>query len=62
MANLGDYVTKHHAPAHHIKIRPIYVHMPNSPRFVPSAPTPSVLQGCVDSTLCWQTRATPSSP
>ena len=24
--NLGDYVTKYHSPAHHIRMRPVYLH------------------------------------
>ena len=36
--NLADYFTKHHSPAHHKRLRPIYLHAPNSPRD---------LQGCV---------------
>jgi hypothetical protein len=27
--NLADYFTKHHAPAHHIQMRPIYLHTSN---------------------------------
>ena len=26
-SNLGDYATKHHSPAHHILVRPIYLHV-----------------------------------
>ena len=26
--NLGDYLSKHHAPAHHRRMRPIYLHEP----------------------------------
>ena len=26
--NLGDYFTKHHSPAHHRRMRPIYLHIP----------------------------------
>eukprot|EP00957_Ditylum_brightwellii_P117759 8983609-Ditylum_brightwellii.AAC.1 len=51
MENLGDYVTKHHAPPHHIKICPLYLHTPTSLRFLPLALSPSVLQGCVDPVL-----------
>ena len=36
--NMADYFTKHHSPAHHKHLRPIYLHTPNSPRD---------LQGCV---------------
>eukprot|EP00957_Ditylum_brightwellii_P119019 9077864-Ditylum_brightwellii.AAC.1 len=48
LENLGDYVTKHHAAAHHIKVRPLYLHTPTSPRFLLRALAPSVLRGCVD--------------
>eukprot|EP00957_Ditylum_brightwellii_P043596 3304434-Ditylum_brightwellii.AAC.1 len=51
MENLGDYVTKHHAPAHHIKVCPLYLHTPTTPRFLPCALSPSVLRGCVDPAL-----------
>ena len=27
--NLADYHSKHHSPAHHIKMRPIYLHCSN---------------------------------
>eukprot|EP00957_Ditylum_brightwellii_P126957 9678825-Ditylum_brightwellii.AAC.1 len=51
MENLGNYVTKHHAPTHHIKICPLYLHSPTSPRFLPRTLSPSVLRGCVDPAL-----------
>eukprot|EP00957_Ditylum_brightwellii_P170706 12993526-Ditylum_brightwellii.AAC.2 len=51
MENLGDYVTKHHATVHHIKICPLYLHTPTSLRFLPCALAPSVLRGCVDPAL-----------
>eukprot|EP00957_Ditylum_brightwellii_P176847 13470556-Ditylum_brightwellii.AAC.1 len=47
MENLGDYVTKYYAPAHHIKVCPLYLHTPTSPRYLPRTISPSVLQGCV---------------
>jgi hypothetical protein len=28
--NLADYFTKHHAPAHHQRMRPIYLHVPDN--------------------------------
>ena len=43
--NLGDYFTKHHAPAHHRNVRPLYLHMKESPRFVPTKDPPSDLRG-----------------
>jgi hypothetical protein len=45
--NLADYQSKHHAGAHHIKVRPWYLHEPNSPRELPRARRPSALKGCV---------------
>ena len=36
--NLADYFTKHHSPAHHRRVRPIYVNTPTSPKD---------LQGCI---------------
>ena len=31
LKNLADYFTKHHTAAHHLKVRPYYVHMSNLP-------------------------------
>ena len=45
--NLADYQSKHHAGAHHTKVRPWYLHEPNSPRELPRALRPSALKGCV---------------
>ena len=45
--NLGDYVTKHHPPNHHQHVRPTYLHMKNSPRFLQRSLPPHVLRGCV---------------
>jgi hypothetical protein len=45
--NLADYPSKHHAMSHHIKVRPWYLHMEISPRFLPRAQKPSALKGCV---------------
>ena len=36
--NLADYFTKHHSPAHHKRVRPIYLQEANSP---------TDMQGCV---------------
>ena len=41
--NLGDYPSKHHAPEHHIKMRPTYLHVDSKK----SAPQ----QGCVNMTV-----------
>jgi hypothetical protein len=45
--NLADYQSKHHVASHHINVRPWYLHMENSPRFLPRAQKPSSLKGCV---------------
>ena len=45
--NLADYQSKAHAGAHHVNVRPYYLHMGNSPRFLPRALRPSTLKGCV---------------
>ncbi len=45
--NLADYQSKHHAGSHHVKVRPYYIHMDNSPRILPRAMRPSTLKGCV---------------
>ena len=37
--NLADYPTKHHSPAHHKRVRPIYLYDPRT--------SPSDMQGCV---------------
>ncbi len=45
--NLADYQSKHHAGAHHTKVRPWYLHEPNSPKELPHSLRPSALKGCV---------------
>jgi hypothetical protein len=45
--NLADYQSKHHIGCHHIAVRPWYLHMENSPHFLPRAQTPSALKGYV---------------
>ena len=45
--NLADYFTKHFESKHHQEVRPWYLHMHNSPRFLPRAVAPSTLRGCV---------------
>jgi len=45
--NLADYQSKHHVGAHHVNVRPYYLHMENSPRFLARAERPSTLKGCV---------------
>jgi hypothetical protein len=39
--NLADYFTKHHAPAHHRLMRPVYLHEPTSKYS-------SIQRGCVE--------------
>ena len=34
-SNMGDYQTKHHPATHHPKVRPLYVHTPESPTYIP---------------------------
>jgi hypothetical protein len=46
--NFGDYVTKHHGGKHHIQVRLVYTHQPDSKRQLPRAQTPSALRGCVN--------------
>ncbi len=45
--NLADYQKKHHMGSHHLAVQPWYLHMKNSPCFLPRAQTPSALKGCV---------------
>jgi hypothetical protein len=45
--NLADYQSKHHVASHHVNVRPWYLHMENSTRFLPRAQKPSALKGCV---------------
>ncbi len=47
LENLADYQSKHHVGLHHVAVRPYYLHMKNSPRFLPHAARPSTLKGCV---------------
>ncbi len=46
--NLGDYPSKHHTADIHQHVCPYYVHMYNSPTFLPRAAKPSSRWGCVD--------------
>ncbi len=54
--NPTDYQSKHHMGCHHVAAHPWYLHMENSPRFLPRAQIPSALKGCVgtldDGYLC----------
>jgi hypothetical protein len=45
--NLADYQSKHHVGSHHVAVRPWYLHMENSPQYLPWAERPSTLKGCV---------------
>ena len=45
--NLADYQSKHHVGSHHIAVRPWYLHMENSPWYLPRAERPSTLKGYV---------------
>jgi hypothetical protein len=45
--NLADYQSKHQVGSNHVKVRPYYLHMDNSPRVLPQALRPSPLKGCV---------------
>jgi hypothetical protein len=47
LENLADYQSKHHVGLHHVAVRPYYLHMENSPRFLPRATRPSTLKRCV---------------
>eukprot|EP00804_Cyclotella_cryptica_P027666 CCRYP_010273-RA/>CCRYP_010273-RA protein AED:0.51 eAED:0.57 QI:0/0/0/1/0/0/2/0/207 len=46
--NLADYPSKSHPGSHHQSVRPFYLHLPNSPRFLECAAKPSKRRGCVD--------------
>ena len=48
LQNLADYFTKHHTAAHHLKVRPYYVHMSKSAHYLTQAPSPRDLRGCVE--------------
>ncbi len=45
--NIADYQSKHHTRAHHVAVRPRYLHEPTSVRELPCAFKPSTLKGCV---------------
>jgi hypothetical protein len=47
LENLADYQNKHHIGSHHLVVRAWYLHMHDSPRFLPRALRPSTLKGCV---------------
>ena len=41
--NISDYSSKHHSPTIHQNLRPKYLHMPNSPRYLQRSVTPHLL-------------------
>ena len=41
--NLGDYSSKHHPPDIHQNLRPTYIHMPHSPRYLQRSVPPHLL-------------------
>jgi hypothetical protein len=45
--HLGDYFTKHHSPAHHKKMREIYIHASDRPMSRKGI-RDSALRGCVN--------------
>jgi hypothetical protein len=47
MENLANYQSKHCLGSHHVKVRPWYLHMENSPQNLPRAQSHSTLKGCV---------------
>ena len=46
--NLPDYLSKRHPGSRHLGVRPCYLHMPTSPRYLARAAKPSKRQGCFD--------------
>ena len=46
--NLADYPSESHSRAHHLAVRPFYVHMPTLSRFLQQAAKPRVQRGCAD--------------
>ena len=44
--NLADYSSKHHYPTIHQNLRPTYLHMTNSPKYLQRSVTPHLLRGC----------------
>ena len=57
--NLADYFTKHFEAAHHISVRPWYLHNYHSPRTLPRALAPKALRGCVGTLGKGYTKAGP---
>ena len=48
LENMADYPSKAHTGAIHQHVRPYYLHMDNSPRFLPRAHRPSTRRGCAE--------------
>ncbi len=46
--NQADYQSKHHLGSHHVNVRPWYLHMQNSPQYLPRTQSQSTLKGCVE--------------
>ena len=44
--NLAYYSSKHQSPTIHHNLRPVYLNMPNSPRYLQRSVTPHLLRGC----------------
>ena len=57
--NLRDYQSKNHMGKHHVHERPMYLHMKNSPEYLPRAMTPSELGGCVGNKVGAHVRVRP---
>ncbi len=47
MENLADYQSKHHLGSHHVNVRTWYLHMENSPQYLPRTQSQRTLKGCV---------------
>jgi hypothetical protein len=59
--NLADYFTKHHSPAHHKRMRDIYIHADERP-INREGILDSALRGCVNTSGQAGTQNTPSPP
>ena len=44
--NIADYSSKHYSPTIHKNIRPTYLHIPNSRRYIQRSVTPHLLREC----------------
>jgi len=59
--NLGEYASKHHPLNIHQNVRPTYIHIHNSPRYLQRSVAPHLLRGCAE-TLARSTIRTHVSP